>query len=81
MMARVAIVHTGRQMTVGWNMALAFAVIHLSAFIRVSLPLIIPEHYLQLVSLSGILWMVAFLIFVIRFTPILLQPRIDGREG
>jgi uncharacterized protein involved in response to NO len=81
MMARVAIGHTGRQMTVGWDMTLAFGLIHLSAFIRVLFPVIIPGHYLQWVSLSGILWMVAFLLFVIRFTPILLQPRIDGREG
>ena len=81
MMARVSIGHTGRQMTVGWTMALAFALIHLSAFIRVLFPLIFPEHYHQLVSLSGILWVAAFLIFVIRFTPILLKPRIDGREG
>jgi uncharacterized protein involved in response to NO len=31
--------------------------------------------------LSGLLWIAAFLIFVIVYTPILTQPRIDGQPG
>jgi uncharacterized protein involved in response to NO len=34
-----------------------------------------------LIVISGVLWIAAFVIFAIIYTPILTQPRIDGRPG
>jgi uncharacterized protein involved in response to NO len=45
------------------------------------LPIFLPLWFPQLIIASGALWIAAFVIFVIIYTPILAQPRIDGRPG
>jgi uncharacterized protein involved in response to NO len=40
-----------------------------------------PNHYLWVVSIAGLAWMLAFLIFVIVYAPILAGPRADGKPG
>jgi len=37
--------------------------------------------YLTAVAMSGILWVLAFGCFLIRYAPMLLRPRVDGRPG
>ena len=53
----------------------------LTAVLRGLLPSIFPLWFSQLVILSGMLWIAAFLIFVIVYAPILTQPRIDAQPG
>jgi uncharacterized protein involved in response to NO len=81
MMARVALGHTGRPLRVGPAMAVAFALVNLAAVLRALLPVWYPERLSEFVIFSGTLWSVAFLIFAVVYTPILTQPRIDGRPG
>jgi uncharacterized protein involved in response to NO len=81
MMARVALGHTGRPLRVGPAIAVAFALVNLAAVVRALLPIWLPERLAEFVIASGTLWSAAFLIFVIIYTPILTQPRIDGRPG
>jgi uncharacterized protein involved in response to NO len=81
MMARVALGHTGRPLQVRPAMAIAFALVNLAAVFRALLPIWHPDWFSELVTLSGTLWSLAFLIFVVIYTPILTQPRIDGRPG
>ncbi len=81
MMARVALGHTGRPLRVGPAMAIAFALVNLAAAVRALLPVWYPERLSEFVIFSGTLWSVAFLIFVVVYTPIRTQPRIDGRLG
>ncbi len=81
MMARVALGHTGRPLRVGSAMAVAFGLINLSAFLRALPPIWIPQRLSEFVIFSGALWCIAFTIFVVVYTPILTQPRIDGRPG
>jgi uncharacterized protein involved in response to NO len=45
------------------------------------LPLFFPQFFLQLIVASGAFWIAAFTIFIIVYTPILSQPRVDGRPG
>jgi len=45
------------------------------------LPIFFPFWFPQLIIASGALWIAAFLIFVVIYTPILTQPRIDGQPG
>jgi uncharacterized protein involved in response to NO len=33
------------------------------------------------VILSGVLWLVAYAIFIVVYVPVLLQPRLDGKLG
>ena len=81
MMARVSLGHTGRTLDLPEGMAVAFGLLHASAAVRVLAPLAWPSAYAGLVGFSGALWALAFLLFVIRYTPILYRPRVDGRPG
>lgn len=81
MMARVAIGHTGRVMklTSAW-MVWSFALMILAGLVRVIFPLLPAMHHVGVV-VSGLLWALAFAIFVAVYTPILIRPRVDGRPG
>jgi uncharacterized protein involved in response to NO len=62
-------------------MAVAFALLNLAAVLRGLLPSLVPLWFSQLILASGILWIAAFLVFVIVYAPILTGPRIDGQPG
>ncbi len=81
MMARVSIGHTGREMTLNNWMVLSFILINIAAVVRVIIPILIPDLYQQLMQLSGWLWITAFVIFIVIYTPMWIRPRVDGREG
>ena len=81
MMARVSLGHTARVLKVGSSMAIAFGLVNLAAAARGLLPIVQPEWLPQLIMASGILWLAAFVIFVVIYAPILAQPRIDGQPG
>lgn len=81
MMARVSLGHTGRTLKPVGATTIAFVLINAAALVRVFLPLFESELYRHAITFSGILWVLAFLLFVIVYTPILLFPRIDGRPG
>jgi uncharacterized protein involved in response to NO len=81
MMARVSIGHTGREMILNSWMVLSFIILNVAAIVRVVLPMFMHDFYLQLIQVASGLWIVAFTIFVIAYTPMLLKARIDGREG
>jgi uncharacterized protein involved in response to NO len=81
MMARVSLGHTGRPLKVGAGMAIAFGAVNLAAVTRGLLPILQPQWFSQLVILSGVLWLVAYAIFIVVYVPVLLQPRLDGKLG
>ena len=58
-----------------------FASVNLAAVLRGLLPSILPLWFSQLVLLSGLIWIAAFLMFAIVYAPILTEPRIDGQPG
>ena len=79
MMARVSLGHTGRPLLVSNLLALSFAALLLSGVAR-TLAVLLTKPLL-LWQLSGALWLVAFLIFIRVYLPILTSPRLDGRPG
>jgi uncharacterized protein involved in response to NO len=81
MMARVARGHTGRALHVSWPLAAAFVAVALAAVARTILPLVLPDYYVELVVIGGVLWASAFFVYLIVYTPILIRPRADGRPG
>ncbi len=81
MIARVSLGHSGRALHVGRRITLAFALVILSAFMRVLLPLYWPSLTLTGWNLSGWSWIAAYGLFVWVYTPILTRPRADGRPG
>ena len=81
MMARVSLGHTGREMTLNSWMVLAFILINVSAIFRVILPIFMHDYYLQLIQVAGWLWVVSFMIYLLVYTPMWVQQRVDGRPG
>ena len=80
MMARVSLGHTGRPLKISPVTVAAFILMAISGLVRVFLP-IIPELYMMAIHISGGLWVVAWILFLIPYTPILLKPRADGQFG
>lgn len=81
MMARVSLGHSGRALEVGTPMLIAFLCINLAAICRVFGVWLLPELTMQWFEIAGLCWLLAFGIFVIIYTPILIRPRADGRDG
>lgn len=81
MMARVTLGHTGREMRSGRLTNLAFVVINLAALVRALFPLAMPTAYSVWLYASGILWTLAFALFLWTYAPMLIAPRADGRPG
>lgn len=78
--ARVSLGHTGRPLVLPKGMVAAFVAIHLAAGIRVLTAFdALPWH--AGIGISTALWMLAYGVFLARYTRILASPRPDGRQG
>ncbi|MCU7959373.1 MAG: NnrS family protein [gamma proteobacterium symbiont of Bathyaustriella thionipta] len=81
MMSRVALGHSGRMISHNPVILSSFIAMSLAAAVRVLLPLAIPGLHQRAIEISGGLWMLAFVLFLYHFIPVLLKPRVDGRPG
>ncbi|MCH8498164.1 MAG: NnrS family protein [Marinobacter sp.] len=79
-MARVCLGHTGRPLMLPGGMVLAFVAIQLGALIRV-LTALSWLPWTTGMMLGSLLWGLAFVIFLVRYSRILFSPRADGRPG
>jgi uncharacterized protein involved in response to NO len=81
MMVRTARGHTGRPLKADGFETACFALVAAAAVVRVFCPLVAPQHYMPSVLLSAALWSLAFLLYAVRYWPILTRPRADGQPG
>jgi uncharacterized protein involved in response to NO len=82
MMSRVALGHTGRNINdTGPLIPVAFVLLNLAALVRVFGPLFAVAQFNTWINIAGGLWMLAFALFALVYTPILIKPRVDGRPG
>jgi len=82
MMARVSLGHTGRNINEPPVMVTyMLALLLLGGVFRVFFPLFLPDNYLIWIISSQLLWLIAFVMFVRVYTPILTKPRLDGQFG
>ena len=81
MISRVTLGHTGRPLILPSGMETAYLLLTLAAIIRAGGALLLPLYMTTILFLSGGLWIAALVLFLIRYTPILWQPRVDGRPG
>jgi uncharacterized protein involved in response to NO len=80
MMSRVSIGHTGRNVHDAPRTVPVFlSVIVLSGTIRIVFTLFDPSRYTLWITLSGLLWIIAFGLFAASIGPILLRKRADAR--
>lgn len=81
MMSRVSLGHTGRLLRAPPSATAAFILVSLSALVRVGGPLVLPAAPVVPLTISGVLWSVAFALFVLGYARILASPRVDGKAG
>ncbi len=81
MMMRSALGHTGRTLAAGPLEIGAFILVQLAAITRLSAGFVPSVIYQDVVVVSGVLWSLAFGVFLIRYAPMLTQVRVDGRPG
>ncbi|MFP3873432.1 MAG: NnrS family protein [Thiohalophilus sp.] len=81
MMARVSLGHSGRSISASRLTIVAFSCLLLAAVVRVAGGIFAGSSYSESIVLSATLWLVAFVLFVIEYAPILIRPRVDGRPG
>lgn len=81
MMMRSALGHSGRPLVAGLAEVGAFVLLQLSAIVRILAALVVPGAYREAMIVSGVLWTLAFVVFLWRYWPVLTRPRIDGRPG
>lgn len=81
MMTRTARGHTGRILRASPIETAAYLLLLTSAVARVLVPLFWPALYYSSVLSSGLLWVGAFLLYLWVYTPWLLAPRVDDKEG
>jgi len=79
-MTRVSLGHTGRSLIAPPLIVVSYLLITLAAVVRVAGP-VFPGNYLYSIAASGVLWLGAFMLFLIVYTPILISPRVDGKPG
>ncbi|WP_027859341.1 NnrS family protein [Marinobacterium jannaschii] len=80
MMARVSLGHTARPLEVTPVVLVAFLLMFAAAAVRVSISWL-PLPYLTGLHLAGTLWSLAWILFLVRYSAILIRPRKDGLYG
>lgn len=81
MMTRTSRGHTARPLVADGYELTCFLLIQVAAAVRVFGGIFQPGLYMASVQLSGLLWAAAFALFAIRYWPVLVRPRLDGKPG
>lgn len=79
-MSRVALAHTGRPLVLPAGMVTAFGLIQVAALVRVATGLGLLSWHAGVAG-AGVLWVAAYAVFLLRYAPVLAQPRADGKAG
>lgn len=80
-MTRVGLGHTGRPLELPAGVVWCLVGVNAAAALRVAAPFASGEVQRVLVVASGLAWSAALALFAVRYGPILLAPRVDGRPG
>ena len=81
MVTRTARGHTGRPLTSSPLEVAAYSLVMLAAVLRVVVPLLAPQLLVASIVAAALAWSLAFVFYLGRYTPWLLQPRADGKDG
>lgn len=80
MITRTAMGHTGRQIRPSWFELTSFLLLAISGVSR-ALAIYANDGQNLLLFTAGMCWACAFVIYLVRYTPWLMRPRLDGKPG
>jgi uncharacterized protein involved in response to NO len=75
-MTRATLGHTGRAIETDSATLAVYVMVTVGALLRVAAPLL-PAHYMTLLMAGGIIWSLAFVLFALRYGPMLVTKRAD----
>ncbi|MBI4996651.1 MAG: NnrS family protein [Rhodocyclales bacterium] len=81
MITRTALGHTGRMIIVGRIETSAYALVQIAAVVRVLTVAAVPAAAVAGIHVAATLWALAFLLYLWRYLPWLIRPRVDGQPG
>lgn len=81
MVTRTARGHTGRPLRASKAEVLAYALVMAAAMLRVVLPILAPQWFVQALLAAALAWSAAFAIYLVIYTPWLTTTRLDGKDG
>ena len=81
MVTRTARGHTGRPLQAFKAEVLAYLLVLAAAVLRVVLPLLAPQWFVQSLVAAALAWSAAFAIYLVIYTPWLVTTRLDGKDG
>ncbi|WP_227370111.1 NnrS family protein [Halomonas sp. M20] len=81
MISRVSLGHTGRPIETLPGIGLALGLMLAAALFRALIPAIWPQVTHWMLSLSILLWCLAYAVFLMLYTKPLLSARVDGKDG
>ena len=81
MITRTARGHTGRPLTASNAETCAYVLVMMAPAVRVAAPAMPVQVYAGALLVAGILWVCAFTLYLVRFSPWLMSPRADGKDG
>ena len=78
MMSRAIIGHSGLPMNNEFIITSILCLVNLAAITRIIAPIFFVDQYTMLLSISGICWVLAYLLFLIRFVPTVIKAKSLG---
>lgn len=81
MITRTARGHTGRPLQAGPLEIAAYGLMVFAALVRVLVPLLAPGALASALTITAGAWSLAFLLYLLQYTPWLLRTRLDGKDG
>ena len=81
MVTRTARGHTGRPLQASKLEVLAYVLVMAAAVLRVLLPIVAPQWFVQSLFAAALAWSAAFFIYLVIFAPWLMSTRLDGKDG
>lgn len=80
-MTRAVLGHSGMPMNNEALITLYFVLINIAALSRIVAPLFLADYYMLMLNVSGVCWVLAYALFLIRVIPVVIRPRADGKPG
>lgn len=80
-MTRALIGHSGLPMNNEKLITFYFVLINIAALSRIAAPIVFADYYREFLFLSGVCWVTAYLLFLVRALPVIIKPRADGKPG